>query len=433
MHIAIIGSGPVGMTAAMLLARQRHQVTLVDRDPGPVAGRAWNRVGVMQFHLPHGVRSQCRAVLADRLPDVLDAVLAAGAQTPEGTPANAAALRVRRSVLERTLWECATAEPGVHRLTGHVDDIEVQDGRATGIVVDSAFVGADLVVDAGGRAGRRSTAFRPPGQRADCGMAYASRIYRLRPGESFGPMNGGPGYLAVHQGFMVFVFLHDAGTFTVLFVRPSDDTALAALRHVEAFDAACRAVPGLSDWVDPERSHPIDVVRAGAGLTNEYRAQPTPAGLVAIGDAFCVTNPQGARGLALGLESAAVLADLVAAGADVAAGMDDWGRQQLLPWYHDHLIWDASLLGRWAGRPVTADGPIGLDVLIDAAQERHPEWMGILGPFFGMQLPPAAVEPLREAVREMVCGGWQPPNFLAPGRGELAAVIESALSRPVSA
>ena len=38
MRTAVIGSGPAGMTAAMLLARQGHEVTLVDRDPGPVEG-----------------------------------------------------------------------------------------------------------------------------------------------------------------------------------------------------------------------------------------------------------------------------------------------------------------------------------------------------------------------------------------------------------
>ena len=129
---------------------------------------------------------------------------------------------------------------------------------------------ADLVVDASGRAGRLSTAFRPLGQRVDCGMAYAARQYRLRPGSTPGPVNGGPGFMALHRGFLVMVFQHDGGTFTVLFVRPSDDKALALLRHADAFEAACRVVPGLAEWTDPERSEPIDSVRAGAGLTNEY-------------------------------------------------------------------------------------------------------------------------------------------------------------------
>ena len=62
-------------------------------------------------------------------------------------------------------------------------------------------------------------------------MAYAARQYRLRPGAARGPVNGGPGFMALHRGFLVMVFEHDAGTFTVLFVRPSDDKTLALLRH----------------------------------------------------------------------------------------------------------------------------------------------------------------------------------------------------------
>jgi len=118
LHIAIIGSGPTGMTAALLLARQGHRITLVDRDPGPVAGRPWERVGVMQFHLPHSLRAPGRIVLAERLPDVHAALVAAGAEVraAPGVPEAFAGLHARRSVLERTIWECTTREPGVRRL-----------------------------------------------------------------------------------------------------------------------------------------------------------------------------------------------------------------------------------------------------------------------------------------------------------------------------
>ncbi len=439
MQIAIIGSGPAGMTAAILLARQGHQIHLADRDPGPVPGRSWDRVGVMQFHLPHGFRSQCRNLLAQRLPDVYQAVLNASATVavPAGGPADAAMMHVRRSVFERVLWEHASVEPGVRRIPGHVDGIEAEDGRAVGIVVDSAFVAADLVVDASGRSGRLSAPFRPLGQRVDCGMAYAARLYRLRPGATLGPLNGGPGFVARHHGFLVMVFEHDGGTFTVLFIRPSDDKALALLRHADAFEAACRAVPGLAEWTDALRSEPIDGVRAGAGLTNEYRRQPAEVtGLVAVGDAFCSTNPQGARGVSLGLQSAAVLADLVQTGtptAGLAAALDAWGGAQVLPWYEDHLVWDASLLDLWAGRSVEPDGPIGIDVLIAAAQESHPEWQATLGPYFGMEVLPAALDPLREAVREMVRAGWQPPPAPGPSRDELAWLVQTALTAQVPA
>ncbi len=438
MHIALLGSGPAGMTAALLLARQGHRITLVDRDPGPVPGQSWNRVGVMQFHLPHGFRSQCRRLLEDRLPDVYQQILAAGATViaPDGAPPAAAMLQVRRSVFERAYWQATSREPGIIRLTGHIDRIEVEEGRAVGIVVDSAFVAADLVVDATGRAGRLSTPFRPLGQRVDCGMAYAARQYRLRSGAHAGPVNGGPGFMAQHRGFLVMVFQHDAGTFTVLFVRPSEDKALALLRHTDAFEVACRAVPGLDEWTAPDRSEPIDSVRAGAGLTNEYTAQPTGVDrLVVIGDAFGMTNPQGARGVALGMESAAVLADLVQVqGPDgVAVGLDVWGRARLLPWFHDHVDWDAALLALWSGRPVDPDGPIGLEVVVAAAQARHPEWMATLGPFFSMDVMPAALEPLRATVREMVRQGWQPPEPDGPTRDQLADLVQAALVEPVPA
>ena len=427
MHIAIIGSGPVGMTAALLLNRDGHRVTLVDRDPGPVPGRPWARVGVMQFHLPHGFRAQSRVVLRTRLPDVYEAVIAAGAVVvaPPGTPDAAAWLQIRRSVFERTLWEATTAEAGVHRLTGHVDRVEVDGDTAVGVTVDSGFVAADLVVDASGRAGRIRGVPRVT-QRVACGMAYASRQYRLRVGATPGPVNAGPGYLALHRGFLVFVFAHDAGVFTVLFVRPSDDQTLAELRHPEIFEAACRLVPGLAEWTEDSRSEPIDVVRAGAGLANTYASQPTAVRrLVTIGDAFCTTNPQGGRGISLGLQSAAALADLVGDHPvdEVPARLDAWGTRELLPWYRDHVAWDAALLAQWAGRPVREDGPVGPETLVAAAQQFHPEWMTVLAAYFGMAVTPAALDPIRAQVRDLIRGGWQPPEPPGPSRAELAALI----------
>ncbi len=437
MEIAVVGSGPVGMTAALLLARQGHQLTLIDRDPGPVPGRRWNRVGVMQFHLPHGFRHQCRRLLLERLPDVHDAVVAAGATVAlaSGVPDSAAGLLVRRSVFERALWETASREPGITRLTGHVDAVEIESGRAAGVVVDSHLVSADLVVDASGRAGRVTRNFRPLGQRMDCGMAYAARQYRLHPGAEPGPRNGGPSFMAQHRGFLVMVFEHDAGTFTVLFVRPADDKTLALLRHPAAFEAACRAVPGLVEWTDPRRSEPIDVVRAGAGLTNEYHPQPVQlTGLVAIGDAACVTNPQGARGIPLGLQSAVELADLVrdVPIAELARHLDAWSQKHLAPWFHDHLIGDASLLASWSGRPADPDGPIGIEMLLPAAQQ-HPEWMATLGPYLAMEASPTALAPLRETVRAQLRDGWQPPRPAGMTRDDLAALIMDRLAEPVPA
>ncbi|HEU5486775.1 MAG TPA: NAD(P)/FAD-dependent oxidoreductase [Microlunatus sp.] len=440
MKVSIIGSGPVGMAAALLLARQGHDATLIDRDPGPPADRPWHRVGVMQFHQPHCFRHQARQLLADQLPEVYAEVLRAGAivASPPGQPPSAAPLLVRRSVFERAFWETVSAEARVTRLTGHVDALEIDDrGGVVGVVVDSQLHRSDLVVDAGGRASRIGRETRPVGQRVDCGMAYAARQYRLREPGALGPTTG-LAEVFLHPGFAALVFGHDAGTFTVLFVRPAADPVLAQLRHPSVFDAACRVVPGLAEWTDPERSVPIDVVRAGAGLVNAYRGQPVGVtGLVAIGDAWCVTNPQGGRGITLGLQSAAALAELVpqVPPDDLARELEAWGAARLKPWFHDHVEGDASMLRSWAGHPVDPEGPMGTDVLLSAAQELRPSWMATLGGYFAMEVPPEALVPIRREVRELVRTGWQPRPQDGISRDELAALVAAQLNAatPVSA
>lgn len=431
MHAAIIGSGPAGMTAGLLLARNGVAVTLVDRDPGPVPGQEWSRTGVMQFRLPHGFRTQVRMLLAERLPDVLDALFAAGADVmnPEGVHAEAEMLGVRRAVFEQVMWEAVSAEPGIQRIVGHVDRVEVKSDKVAGLVVDDSFVAADVVIDASGRNGRLSDPYRPESERTDCGMAYCSREYELMPGAAPGPLTGGPGYVTEHDGFISFVFVADAGTFMVLLVRASDDKDLADLRHERAFEAASRILPGVAEWTDPARSRPIDVVRAGAGLVNAFSPQPSGVtGLLVIGDAFSITNPQGGRGVTLAMQCAAYTADILTTQApdDWAGLLDAWGEDHLRPWYDDHVAWDYTLRRRWAGLPVLPDGPIGVDVLTAAAAIR-PGMRAVLGPYAGMVVGPSALAPLREEVRQMIREGWQPSRPDGVTRDQLVATIRGVV------
>ena len=98
------------------------------------------------------------------------------------------------------------------------------------------------------------------------------------------------------------------------------------------------------------------------------------------------------------------------------------------------MEWDAALLAQWAGRPVDPDGPIGLEAVVAAARELHPDWMSILGPFFTMSVPPTALDPLRAEVRALVRAGWQPAEPPGPSRDELAAIVTIArLAEPVPA
>ena len=71
MRTLIMGSGPTGLMLGASLARRGHQVTSVDRDPGPT-GDAWIRRGVMQFEHAHGFRPQVPMTLQAEWPEAFD-------------------------------------------------------------------------------------------------------------------------------------------------------------------------------------------------------------------------------------------------------------------------------------------------------------------------------------------------------------------------
>src|SRR5271166_5507392 len=84
-RIVFLGGGVCGLSAGMLLARDGHEVTVLERDAAPVpesveeAWEKWSRDGVTQFRLAHFLQPAGRAVLEEALPDVFEALVSAGA------------------------------------------------------------------------------------------------------------------------------------------------------------------------------------------------------------------------------------------------------------------------------------------------------------------------------------------------------------------
>lgn len=433
MQTLIVGSGPSGLLLGAALARRGHRVTSVDRDPGPT-GERWIRRGVMQFEHAHGFRPQVPMMLQAEWPAALK-----GWQDLEARPVEAAnpdgsrqlvGMLSRRSTFERALRGAAEMQSGLTLRAGHVEELVVERGRVTGARVDGALVEADLVVDASGRAGRLGRSRASGDTRdldGDCGLAYVDRTYRLRPGAEPGPMSSPIAYVADFDGYQCLVFLHEAGHFSVVVVRPTADAALKALRFESSFEAACRAIPALAEWTHPDRSQPTSPVLVGGALRNVYRRQAGTPGLVAVGDSVATTTPTRGRGIAMACMQVTALLGLLDEGADpvaVAEPFGAWCDRAIEPWVADHIAIDGGMVRRWQGEGLDLNVPLTSDLIADAVQA-DPRIGEHAGGYFAMTALPETLRPAEPLARAVYLSGWRPAYAPGPTRDELVDVIRA--------
>lgn len=435
MRTLIVGSGPTGLMLGAALARRGHQVVSVDRDPGP-AGDIWIRRGVMQFEHAHGFRPQVPHFLQAEWPEAHRNWLNLGAQ-PLETPRSDGSCRVmgvlsRRLTFERALRRAAQKAPGLTLRRGHVDGLILDGKRVVGARVDGAIVEADLVVDASGLVGRHGMSGMQRSEstiQGDCGIAYVNRTYRLRPGAAPGPVVSPLAYTGDFDGYQCLVFLHEAGHFSVVFVRPTADAALKALQFQEAFDAACRAIPALAEWTQQDRALITSSVLVGGALRNTYRRQGGVPGLVAVGDSVATTTPTRGRGIAMACMQIAALLALLDAGTDpvtVAEPFGAWCDHAIEPWVADHIAIDGGMVRRWKGEDLNLSIPLTSD-LIAAAADADPRIGELAGGYFEMTALPETLRPAEPLARAVYQDGWRPAYAHGPNRDELVDVIRAAV------
>jgi 2-polyprenyl-6-methoxyphenol hydroxylase-like FAD-dependent oxidoreductase len=377
MSILIVGAGICGLGAGLLLARDGHEVTILERDPDPPpesaqsAWDSWTRGGVAQFRQPHNFMPGLRLLLEAELPDIQDALRDAGAgrfdllhplppfpdQTPRPIDEKCWTYTARRPVGEFVFANAATPEPRITirrgvRVAGLLTGPEAIRGvpHVAGVrTVDGEEIRADLVVDASGRQSRgpewlTAIGARPPHQeQADCGFAYYTRFFSGQE-----PGRRGPALTPI--GTMSILTLPgDNGTWSVTIVTAAGDQPLKQLRHEEQWTKTVAACPLHAHWLQGE---PVTEVLAMSGIVDRYRrfvvdGSPVATGFVAVADAWGCTNPSAGRGLTVGMLHALRLRDVLRGtnGDDaprVAAEFDRRTEAEIAPWYYAQIAVDRA-------------------------------------------------------------------------------------------
>ena len=339
MKFVVAGGGVAGLAAAFAVARAGHHAVVLERDlvdPGgsPRGAFELERGGIPHYFQPHAFLPRGRRLLGDWAPDVLETLVDAGADPQdfslklrgprEPGDEDLVYLWVRRPVIEWALRCAAAAEPAVElragvRVTGLLRS-ENGASRAVGVAVDVGdAVRGDMVVDALGRYRCPAGWPRAAGAPTDSGAVYYCRYFELAAGVEHldAPILNPRGDL----GYMGFnTFRGDNRTFAVIVLAPSADHELRVLRHESAWMAACAAITPLDVMTSAEYGRPITDVMPMGGLMNVDRTgDPRVAGIVAVGDAFCHTDPAFAYGLSFSLAHAQTLARAAAEAPDIDA------------------------------------------------------------------------------------------------------------------
>lgn len=437
MSTVVVGAGPTGLFTAIALARRGRRVVVVDRDPGPARDGTWRRRGVMQFEHAHTFRGPVVDALEAEIPEILHALIRAGASIASAPDGQAIALRCRRVLFERALRDVAARERLLSLVTGHVDGLSLDGGRATGVRVDGCNLDADLVIDASGRASRALRPTRGTTEGGPCGATYVGRQYRLVDSAEPGPVNSPVGLSLSLDGYFAVAFLHDNGTFSVTITHGGTDMRLRGLRDTAVFEAAVGSIPMLAEWIVPHRAVPLSPVLPGGRLYNSYHRMtgddglPLVTGLLAVGDAVCTTTPLAGRGVALAfLQARALLRSLTGHPDDeVAAAVefDDWCSGHIRPWFTDHLHCDSDRLRRWSGGDIDMTRPLPSDLVV-AAAGADPTLRAAVEPYGRMLALPSSLDVLQDRARAVYAAGWRPPVAAGPTREDLGALCRELAS-----
>jgi 2-polyprenyl-6-methoxyphenol hydroxylase-like FAD-dependent oxidoreductase len=283
-RIVQIGGGVVGLCNALLLARDGHDVTVLERDPAapPSPDEAWDdweRRGVNQFRMIHHFHARFRDIAESEIPEVIRAFDEAGAirlnPTRDAPAEVTGGFRDSDAKYDAITARRPVAEAAIASVVAGNDHVTVRRGvSVSGLLTNSASGGvphvvgvrtddgedvrADLVIDS---AGRRSAlpgflddigARAPVETKADCGFIYYGRYFKSADGSvpfAFGPALMDFGTLST------LTLPADNGTWGLGLITSARDAAMRRLSDVDAWERVFKAFPLVAHWIDGE---PLD-------------------------------------------------------------------------------------------------------------------------------------------------------------------------------
>jgi len=266
----------------------------------------------------------------------------------------------RRSTLDWVLRRAVVGQPGIQAQGGvRATGLLTRPGsppRVVGCATTGGELAADLVVDATGRRSaidswlQAADARRSWTVQAECGLAYYSRHYRLRPDAVLPGPETTRVVLSLNE-FTTGIWGADNHTMLLAIGPLIEDKRFRRVTDPDVFTAVANTVPVLASWLPV--MDPISGIYPMGGLHNSMRrltvdGVPVATGLAAVGDSVCTTNPTFGRGLALGLQGAADLVELLDEyGEDemgLAQALDNFVTRHVEPFYLDQATNDGRRL-----------------------------------------------------------------------------------------
>jgi 2-polyprenyl-6-methoxyphenol hydroxylase-like FAD-dependent oxidoreductase len=351
--VIIVGAGISGLCSGLVLAKNGHKVTLIERDPPPPLGDAdeaffnWNRRGAAQFRHPHAFLAAMSNLLQDSFPELIEDFWQAGARKiafkdmvppelesayiPEPEDERMWLLMCRRATMEtvfrryaersnltilsntQVLGPCVDSSNDLLKVNGI--KIKTDDGEQQELL-------ADIVIDAGGRNSKFKEWLSAHGahfssEDDDAEIVYYTRHYKLLNGVQE-PTRNSDMPSAGDLGYMKFgVFPGEGGHFAVIICLPNHEEELReAIKDGDKYDQICQGIPGLARWIGPDK---CEATTSSFGFGDIHAiwhhsvhdGRPAALNFFSVGDAALRTNPLYGRGCSTGVIHAHLLAKLI--------------------------------------------------------------------------------------------------------------------------